>query len=119
MYNSGDGADTIVDGGGNDTLEFRDVNITDVIITSDGKDLVITLKDDPTNKVTISNWIDSANRIENITFTDGSSPNFVELINTTFITNDNISTCREFKIANIISTCRLHVEQNQQNKKAS
>ncbi|WP_310442559.1 Ig-like domain-containing protein [Sulfurimonas sp.] len=95
IYRTGDGADTIVDGGGNDTLNFSDMSLENVIIKSDGKDLLIAVAEDGKtfeeliNKVTISNWIDSANRIENITFTDGSSPNFIELIKTQFITEGN------------------------------
>ncbi|OHE02589.1 MAG: hypothetical protein A3K14_02700, partial [Sulfurimonas sp. RIFCSPLOWO2_12_FULL_36_74] len=95
IYRTGDGADTIVDGGGTDILNFSDISSENVIIKAQGKDLIIAVAEDGktyeelTNKVTIANWIDRENRIENITFADGSSPNFIELIKTQFITEGN------------------------------
>ncbi|WP_321778676.1 calcium-binding protein [Sulfurimonas sp.] len=111
IYRAGDGADTIADRGGNDTLNFSDISLNEVIIKSDGNDLIIAVKEDGktfdelTNKVTISNWIDADNRIENITFADGATPNFSEIINTHFISeaNDNIDLTNSNDTVNMLS----------------
>ena len=92
IYRNGDGADTLGDRGGNDTLTFSDILKENVIIKSDANDLVIAVAEDGktfgelSNKVTITNWIDSANRVENIIFADGTSPDFSQLIVDNFIT---------------------------------
>ncbi|PHQ88406.1 MAG: hypothetical protein COB42_08920 [Sulfurimonas sp.] len=85
IYRNGDGSDTITDRGGNDTLNFSDISSESVNIYAEGDDLVIEQGE---NKVTITNWIDSANRIENIIFSDGVSPDFSQIIKDNFITDN-------------------------------
>ncbi len=52
---------------------------------------------------------------DTITF-DSANQQFVITLD---IFGDETSTCREFKIANNISTCKLHVEQIQHNKEVA
>ena len=95
IYRKGDGSDTVYDRGGSDTLQFSDIAASEILIKSDGDDLVLALSeagktfDELSDKVRIVDFANSANRIENITFADGSSLAFKTLINSYFISEDS------------------------------
>jgi hypothetical protein len=92
LYRTGDGADTIIDGGGSDTLRLTDMLQSDIVLRREGKNLIIARAEDGkafeelSDKVTLINWADSANRIDAIRFSDGSSLDFATLIRDYFIT---------------------------------
>ena len=71
IYSKFDGSDTIIDGGGSDTLVLRGISVDEAKFEKSGKDLVIsfTFNDD---KITIQNhfkWLfGKPNKIENIIF---------------------------------------------------
>jgi len=83
IFNVGDGRDIISDAyysnlsNGNDILRFGEgISKEDLIIKTQGNDLVVALKEDGiefenlTNKITITDWYSVNNRIENFTFVD-------------------------------------------------
>ena len=86
IYKKGDGEDFIYDSNGLDTLRFNDVNIDDVIIEIDSKNLIIILKEEGkelfelTDKIIIKDWIKIDNRIENIIFSNDESLNIREIL---------------------------------------
>jgi VCBS repeat-containing protein len=92
LYRTGDGADTIIDGGGSDTLRLTDMLQSDIVLRREGKNLIIARAEDGkafeelSDKVTLINWADSANRIDAIRFSDGSNLDFTTLIRDYFIT---------------------------------
>jgi Ca2+-binding RTX toxin-like protein len=73
LYNSGDGADTIIDIAGFDTLRFGEGVIPDDwTIASNGQDLLIRHVSG-TDEITIQGWfVDPANEIERVEFADGT-----------------------------------------------
>ncbi|OHE05749.1 MAG: hypothetical protein A3K14_07295, partial [Sulfurimonas sp. RIFCSPLOWO2_12_FULL_36_74] len=83
MYSRGDGSDTIIDSSGNDTLRFAEgIASSDLVARMlENGDMQIALKEDGktfeelADKITVKNWKNQANRIENITLFDGSSVN--------------------------------------------
>ena len=86
-FRLGDGEDVIYDAGGADSLIF-DENITRdkvLIKLNRNRDLVIAIKeerksfDELSDKVTIVDWMNSANRVEVITFGDGTTLKFKEV----------------------------------------
>jgi len=103
IFNRGDGKDTIYDNdryanasyngyynAGNDTLKFGEgITQDDLLITTVGNDLVVALKEegvefaDLADKITITNWYNTNNRVETILFTDGSDLNVPEIISLT------------------------------------
>ncbi|WP_172633601.1 calcium-binding protein [Sulfuricurvum kujiense] len=95
LYRRGDGVDTIIDGGGSDTLRLTDILQSDIILRSSGTDLIIGCVEEGKtfeelgNTVTLVNWAESANRIENVRFSDGSSLDFSQVIKDYFITNND------------------------------
>ncbi|MDD5387633.1 MAG: calcium-binding protein, partial [Sulfuricurvum sp.] len=92
LYRTGDGADTIIDTGGNDTLRLIDMLQSDIVLRSSGNDLIIGRAeagktfDELSDKVTLVNWANSANRIETLRFSDGSTFDFTDAISTYFVT---------------------------------
>jgi Ca2+-binding RTX toxin-like protein len=91
LYRTGDGADTIIDGGGSDTLRLTDMLQSDIVLRREGKNLIIARAEDGkafeelSDKVTLINWADSANRTETIRFSDGSSLDVTQIIRDYFI----------------------------------
>ncbi|MFA5107895.1 MAG: calcium-binding protein, partial [Patescibacteria group bacterium] len=91
VYNRGDGKDLIYDydaytgnrnyiSGGNDTLLFGEgISQTDLIIKTEGNNLVVALKEDGklfadlSDKIVITDWYNANNRVETFAFSDGSS----------------------------------------------
>lgn len=80
IYRKGDGADTIYDVGGNDTLQLEDITLDDVDIEVKNTDLYITLKSDPNDQIRIVDWKKVANRIETIQFAGESQIDLNELL---------------------------------------
>ncbi len=87
VYNRGDGQDTIVDqatqdaglDGGIDALEFgAGIAVSDIVISHSGDDMIITLRDGTDadvlsgDSITIKGWKNPENRIETLSFDDGS-----------------------------------------------
>lgn len=85
IFSKGDGSDIIYDSNGNDTLKFKDITLSEVDIQADGSDLIITRKEDSTDKIIIKDWMKLDNRIENITF---AGENQVDLRELLFPVND-------------------------------
>ena len=104
IFNRGDGRDTIYDFGrkgddysyydaGNDTLKFGEgIGVDDLLITKykdgiEGDDVYIALREegkefeDFSDVVTLKNWFDANNRIENVVLHDGTVVDFVKYIN--------------------------------------
>jgi Ca2+-binding RTX toxin-like protein len=100
VYGKGDGKDTIYDdykynywyqyNGGNDTLEFKsDITKDDLIVklSADSNDLIIAIKEDGksfyelTDVITIKEWLNANNRIENFKFNDGTVLDVNDIIN--------------------------------------
>ncbi len=92
IFNRGDGVDTIHDydsyrstttsyNAGNDTLQFGEgISADDLILISNGNDLIVGIREegvtswaDLTDRITITNWYNTNNKIENFKFRDGSS----------------------------------------------
>ena len=86
IYRNGDGRDFIADRGGMDILYLSDLLLKDVIIREKGKDLVIGVREDGKrfdelrDEITLLNWSEGKNRIEKISFTDGSSYDFLQFV---------------------------------------
>ncbi|MDY3205838.1 MAG: calcium-binding protein, partial [Arcobacter sp.] len=87
VYNLNDGIDTIFDTEGVDTLEFGDaITAADLIVRRDGDSIIIGIEEigktfaELNNKVVISDWYKSTNRIENIVFADGSTLGAIDLV---------------------------------------
>ncbi len=90
IFNRGDGQDTIYDYGkysndynyynaGNDTLQFGEgISAQDVVFVKSDNNVIVALKEDGVafedlaDKVTIINWYNVNNRIENFTLSDGT-----------------------------------------------
>ncbi len=79
IFNRGDGKDTIKDVQGNETLQFGEgITQDDIIVRLIGRDLIVAIKEDGksfdelSDVVTIDNHTSSSNKLENITFDDGS-----------------------------------------------
>ncbi|PHM16873.1 MAG: hypothetical protein CJD30_09285 [Sulfuricurvum sp. PD_MW2] len=93
LYRTGDRRDTIIDGGGSDTLRLTDLFQSDIVLRSEGKNLIIArfeygkTFEELSDKVTFINWLDSVNRIENIVFSNGSSLDFSTIVRDYFIGN--------------------------------
>jgi Ca2+-binding RTX toxin-like protein len=101
IFNRGDGSDIIYDNyistwlniqvdAGNDSLKFGEgITLTDLIAMIIGTDLVIGIKEneknfeDLTDKITIKDWTNNNNRIENLKFFDGSTTGFDSIIQAT------------------------------------
>ncbi|MDD2949515.1 MAG: tandem-95 repeat protein, partial [Sulfuricurvum sp.] len=74
-YDKQDGRDIIIDNGGIDTLEFgTGIGVNDLIVKTDGDNLIIALKEDGvmfedlSDQITLQNW--TTNSIERITFSN-------------------------------------------------
>ncbi|WP_294872603.1 calcium-binding protein, partial [Sulfuricurvum sp. RIFCSPLOWO2_12_FULL_43_24] len=95
LYRRGDGADTIIDGGGSDTLRLTDMLQSDIVLRSEGKNLILARAEDGkafeelSDKVTLVNWSDSVNRIDTVRFSDGSSLDFAQVIRDYFISSND------------------------------
>ena len=79
IFNKGDGKDSIEDTLGLDTLNFgANISQNDVIVKLIGRDLVIALKEEGksfeelSDVITIKNHTNIANKLENISFVDGT-----------------------------------------------
>nr|WP_301286358.1 calcium-binding protein [Neisseria perflava] len=74
VFNSGDGNDIISDVSGDDVLSFGDgITASDIILTQDGDNLVISFCDSE-DSITVSDWFTSSdNQIETFSFADGST----------------------------------------------
>ncbi len=76
-FNRGDGNDLILDDAGNDRIEFgNDIATSDIGIQQRGNDLVLhVLQNGLTTPdvITISDWFNSQNQIETISFSDGTT----------------------------------------------
>ncbi len=81
VFAKGDGIDTIIDTAGADTLKFvGGITADDLIVkaSANSNDLIVALKEDGktfaelTDKITLKNWFNADNRIENIEFADGT-----------------------------------------------
>jgi len=91
---------TVEADGGNDTLSFADINIGDVTLSLLGTDLVVGIKDAgssssssaslnasalpaaTTDNITVSDWTDAYNQIENLRFADGTTVDITALSST-------------------------------------
>jgi Ca2+-binding RTX toxin-like protein len=83
LFNRGDGADTVYDDSGFDVLQFGvGITISDVSIRQSGNDLTVTVRDPAntdvafdslTDRITLYNGLDVANRIETFRFADGAA----------------------------------------------
>ena len=83
VFNRGDGADTISDSGGLDTLSFGyGVSASDLSISMSGSNIIVGVRNPAsptttfanlTDKITIQNWMNAAQRIETFVFADGTS----------------------------------------------
>ncbi|MDD3597207.1 calcium-binding protein, partial [Sulfuricurvum sp.] len=108
VFNLGDGHDTIYDydrnytnysyyNAGNDTIRFGEgISAEDVLIKFSGSNLILGLKEEGktfeelSDTITITNWYNAYNRIENIVFADGSSMGSVnDIINLTVSEDDD------------------------------
>ena len=76
------GADTIIDTSGNDTLSFGEgITLDDLIVkaSANSNDLIVALKeegksfDELNDKIVLKDWFNANNRIENFTFSDGTT----------------------------------------------
>ncbi|MCX6075165.1 MAG: Ig-like domain-containing protein, partial [Campylobacterales bacterium] len=107
IFNHGDGQDTIIDedryapyywnpsytltrDSGNDTLQFTDgITADDLIVkaSANSNDLIVAIKEDGvafdnlSDKITLKNWFNSDNRIEAITFDDGTVWDISDIVN--------------------------------------
>jgi Ca2+-binding RTX toxin-like protein len=100
IYGRGNGKDTVYDdyrygswyqyNGGNDTLEFKEgITKDDVIIklSADSNDLIIAIKEDGksfnelSDIITIKDWFNVNNRIENFRFSNGTALSVNDIIN--------------------------------------
>lgn len=116
IFNRGDGADTILDedryapyywnssytltrNAGNDTLIFGEGIVANDIqtkVASNGKDLIIALKEEGKSfeelgdKITLKNWFDANSRIENFSFADKTVWNVNDIIATQATETDDI-----------------------------
>jgi Ca2+-binding RTX toxin-like protein len=85
-YYLGDGDDTIVDTGGQDTLVFEwDIKEDDLSVELSGNDLIITIDDgNDDGQITIEGWVvDADKRIETIEFGHNKIANLGELLSST------------------------------------
>lgn len=95
LYRTGDGTDTIIDKEGSDTLRLVDMLQSDIVLRSEGKNLIIARAEDGktfeqlSDRVTLVNWTTSASRVESILFSDGSTLDFVTVMREYFISNGN------------------------------
>ncbi|MBU0481773.1 MAG: hypothetical protein KKG47_11810, partial [Proteobacteria bacterium] len=116
VFNIGDGSDTIYDGqftkghgyntyvhngywGGNDTLKFGvGITASDLLVTQTATDMVIGIKDpnNPTatidqltDKITIEDFKNYGNRIENFEFADGTVLDIAQFTNLTGTAGDD------------------------------
>ena len=104
VYSLGDGIDTIfdyynTDDAGNDTILFKDnLTLEDLIFVQKDNDLIIAIKengktfDNLSDKLIITNWNDSYNKIENIEFYDGSKVSKEEVLSLMTASDDDIIT---------------------------
>ena len=79
LFNRGDGVDTISDISGEDTLQFGEgISADDLLFQKSGNNVIVALKEEGAafsalkDKVTLQNWDNLNNRIENIILSDGS-----------------------------------------------
>lgn len=78
LFNAGDGQDTIIENDDSnicvDTIKFGEgITKDDIVLTKTGFDLIITFKNNSTDKITIKNSnIDKSSRIEHFEFSDGT-----------------------------------------------
>jgi Ca2+-binding RTX toxin-like protein len=91
VFNRGDGKDTITDSysygnAGNDTLKFGEgIAKDELIAVANGNDMIVAIKEDGvsfanlSDKITIKDWLNVNNRVENITLSDGSAVSFTEI----------------------------------------
>ncbi len=77
IFNRGDGVDTVVKLEGNDSLHFGSgITAQDLIIESDGDNLIVALKEDGvafadlSDKVILTNWYNTSTRLESFSFED-------------------------------------------------
>ncbi|XPV69494.1 MAG: calcium-binding protein [Halarcobacter sp.] len=88
VFGRGYGQDTIVDhyrhytgnNAGNDTIQFKEgITADDLIFMQNNSDLIIAIKEDGkifeelVDKITVKNWTDLYDSMENFSFSDGSS----------------------------------------------
>ncbi len=81
LFNKGDGKDMIVDtAGSSDTVSFAEgISVEDIIIKSNGDDISVYLKDgdkslsELSDQIIIKDWHNKDNRIEYISFNDGTT----------------------------------------------
>ena len=124
IFNRGDGQDQIYDGyfrlgsldalnnnslhnAGSDTLKFgAGISMDDLLITQSGNDLIIALSEEDksfqelSDKITITNWMDTNNKIEKFLFSDGTSWNAANILSHTGI--DESETINGTKTADTI-----------------
>ncbi len=98
IFRSGDGQDIITDTEGvNDVIKFTDINSSQVTLTKDNNNLIITLKDTngnlTTDQITITDQLLNNNIIETLEFADGKKIDLTTLTanidNTTNYTFEN------------------------------
>lgn len=96
VFNRGDGTDTISDVGGIDTLMLGEgITSNDLIIQASGNNLIIALKDegkvfeDLSDKITITDWYNVNNKIENLSFENGEATIKVDTIVSDIVKADN------------------------------
>jgi len=109
LFARGDGRDIIYDStyvygytgsdtyqAGSDTIRFGDsITSFDIIARIDGNNLILAIKEDGktfdelSDTIIITNWYSSYNRIENITFDDGTTLNTINAILSLVATDGN------------------------------
>ena len=85
VFAHGDGADTVADSGGLDSLLFgTGVSRADIVVLQSGNNVTVGVKDPAhpgvpftqlTDQITLTNWFDANGRVENFVFADGSTVN--------------------------------------------
>ncbi len=81
---------------GSDTIRFGEgITVSNIIARIDGNNLILAIKEDGktfeelSDVITLTNWYSSYNRIENITFDDGTTLNTINAILSLVITDGN------------------------------
>ncbi|MDT8338592.1 MAG: Ig-like domain-containing protein [Sulfurimonas sp.] len=81
-FGLGDGKDRVIDSGGADQIIFKaGINASNVSLTLDGEDLLISLEDGSTLRAV--SWLASENRIESITDAEGISVDYSNILKPT------------------------------------
>jgi hypothetical protein len=73
-FGTGDGSDTVYDADVNDQISFYDAtSLSDLSFTKDGNNLVISLSNSKSDKITLTDWVTSTSKLAAITLKDGTA----------------------------------------------